>query len=411
MHALVYHKPKDIRYEAVPDPKILHARDVIVRVSATSICGSDLHIYNGYAPQRSRLIMGHEFMGIVEETGPRVLTLRRGDRVVVPFAVACGTCWFCEHSLPMHCQNSNKAHYGPDGANSRERGGGLFGHGDHYGHYDGGQAEFARVPYADSSCRKLPSGLPDERALFLGDIIPAGWAAAEWCGIKSGETVAVFGCGPVGLMAMKSAWLQGAGRVLGVDILAYRRDLAGRAASAETIDPNAADPVEAIRALTGGRGADAVIDAVGIEAEHGWGESLSNVLHRQVGTTKVLQQALQAVRRGGAVSVIGFYEGKFDGFPVGRIFEKGLRLRAGQAPVQPRIDMLLDMVVDGRLTAEDIVTHRLPLEDGARAYLIFNEKRENCVKIVLDPWAAGEAEYHASAAGRAESGAPPDPGT
>lgn len=394
MHALVYHKPKDIRYEAVPDPKILHARDIILKVTSTSICGSDLHMYNGYFPQKSRLVMGHEFMGVVEEVGPRVLTVKKGDRVIVPFPIACGQCWYCERGLPNACMNSNKSHYGHEG--TTDHGGGLFGYGDVYGHYDGGQAEYVRVPFADFSCRKIPRGVPDERVLFLGDIIPTGWCAAEWCDIKGGDTVAVFGCGPVGLMAMKAAWLQGAGRVIAIDILAYRRDLAGRVCSAQTIDPNAVDPVEAIRSLTEGRGADAVIDAVGIEAEHGWAESFSNVLHAQVGTTKVLQQCMRAARRGGAVTMIGVYDGKFDNFPVGQIFEKGLRVRGGQAPVQARIDMLLDMVLNGRLTAEDIVTHRLPLEDGARAYLIFNEKRENCVKIVLNPWAEGEAEYHAA---------------
>lgn len=396
MHALVYHKPKDVRYESVPDPKILHARDVILRVTAASISGSDLHIYNGYQPQKSRVILGREFMGVVEELGPRVLTFKKGDRVVVPFSIACGQCWFCERRLPGHCLNTNKPHYGPDGL--KDHGGGLFGGGDDYGQYDGGQAEFVRVPYADYSCRKVPEGVSDERALFLGDIVPAGWTAAEWCDIQAGDTVAVFGCGPVGLMAMKAARLQGAGRVLAVDVLAYRRDLAGRVCAAETIDPTAVDPVEAIRALTGGRGADAVIDAVGIEAHHDWGESLSNVLHRQVGTTKVLQAAMSAARRGGVVSMIGAYAGKFDNFPVGQIFEKGLRLRGGHAPVQAKLDMLLDMTVDGRITAEDIVTHRLSLEDGARAYHIFNEKRENCVKVVLKPWDAAEERYHAAGA-------------
>lgn len=397
MHALVYHKPKDIRYEAVPDPKILHARDIILKVTSTSICGSDLHIYNGYSPQKSALIMGHEFMGIVEEVGPRVLTVKKGDRVIVPFPIACGQCWYCERGLPNHCMNSNKAHYGHEGTTTDGRGGGLFGYGDLYGHYDGGQAEYVRVPFADFSCRKVPGGVPDERVLFLTDIMPTGWCAAEWCDIKGGDTVAVFGCGPVGLMAMKAAWLQGAGRVIGIDILAYRRDMAGRACAAETIDPNAVDPVEAVRSLTEGRGADAVIDAVGIEADHNWVESFSNVLHAQVGTTKVLRQCFRAVRRGGAVSMIGVYDGKFDDFPVGQIFEKGLRVRGGQAPVQAKIDMLLDMALNGRYTAEDIVTHRLPLEDGSRAYLVFNEKRENCVKVVLKPWDGGEAEYHAAA--------------
>lgn len=384
MKALVFHKPKDIRFETVPDPRIEHASDVILQVTASTICGSDLHIFNGYTPQKHPLVLGHEFMGVVVEVGPRVRTLKKGDRVVVPFPISCGDCWFCLRGLPGHCEKSNPRHYGPDG--TKNRGGGLFGYTDDYGPYDGGQAQYVRVPFADVGPRLVPEGMTDEQALFLSDIIPTGWLAAEWCGLKGGETVAVFGCGPVGLMAMKSARLQGAERVIAVDPLAYRRELARRVAGAEAIDPAAIDPVEAIRARTAGRGADACIDAVGMEADHGFLESVSNVIHRQTGTIKVLKTAIGAVRRGGAVSCIGVYGSPAADFPLNEIFEKGLSLRGGQAPVQGRIRMLMDLVARGELTAADLVSHRLPLADGPHAYRIFNDKQENCMKVLLRPW-------------------------
>src|SRR3569832_588265 len=385
MKALVFHSPKDVRFETVPDPRIENARDAILRVTSTSICGSDLHIYNGYFPQKSPMILGHEFMGIVAEVGPRVRNLKKGDRVVVHFPIACGECFFCARALPGQCERSNPARYGP--ADAKERGGGLYGYTDEYGPYNGGQAQYVRVPFADVGPRKVPDGLPDERVLFLSDIIPTGWTAAEWCELQGGENVDVIGCGSVGLMAMRSARLQGAARILAIDPVAYRRDAARRAADAEVIDPSSADPVEAVRELTGGRGADACIDAVGLEAEHGLMESVSNVLHLQVGTINSLRSAIAAARRGGAVSVIGVYGAPASDFPLNEVFDKGLRLRAGQAPVQARIDKLLDMVVAGRLTAEDLVTHRVPLAEGPAAYEAFNFKRESCLKFVLKPWA------------------------
>ncbi|MBI4377060.1 MAG: glutathione-dependent formaldehyde dehydrogenase [Elusimicrobia bacterium] len=384
MKALVFHKPKDVRLESVPDPKIEHVRDAIIRVTSTSICGSDLHIYNGYFPQARPLILGHEFMGIVEEVGPRVTNLKKGDRVVVPFPVACGECWFCRQDLPIHCERSNPKHYGPDGSMTR-KGGGLFGYTDLYGSYQGGQAEYVRVPFADYGPRKVPQGMPDEKALFLSDIIPTGWAAINWCGLEGGETVAVFGCGPVGLMALKSARARGAGRVIGVDILDYRLKKAVEVAQAAVINADKTDAVEAIRQMTTGRGADACVDAVGMEAEHDILESASNVVKAQVGTMRVLASAMKAARRSGTVSVVGVYGTDFDNFPLGQLFDKGLRLRAGQAPVHAHIDGLLDMVAQGSLRADDIVTHRLPLEEGPRAYKIFNEKREGCVKVMLKP--------------------------
>jgi S-(hydroxymethyl)glutathione dehydrogenase/alcohol dehydrogenase len=382
MKALVYHRPKTIRFEEVPEPRIEHAQDAILRVTSTAICGSDLHIYNGYFPQPRPMTLGHEFMGVVEEVGPRVTKLKKGDRVVVPFPISCGACFFCERGLPGHCERSNPKLYGPDGRTNK--GGGLFGYTDEYGGYEGGQAQYVRVPYADVGPRKVGDG-PDEKWLFLSDIIPTGWTAAKWCGLKGGETVAVFGCGPVGLMAMKSARLQGAERIIAVDILDYRRRTAARVARAEIVNPDDGDPVEKIRAMTGGRGADAVIDAVGLEAEHGFVQSMSNVLHLQVGTINALKTAVKAVRRGGNLSVIGVYGAPANAFPMDEIFDKGLALRAGQAPVQAVMDDVYAEVAAGRLTAEDIVSHRLALEDGPRAYKIFNDKQEACLKVVLKP--------------------------
>jgi len=384
MKALVFHKPKDIRLDFVADPRIENARDVIVKVTSSSISGSDLHIYNGYARQKKPLVLGHEFMGVVEEAGPQITALKRGDRVVVPFPISCGRCWFCERGLPAHCEKSNPAHYGPDGKTGR--GGGLFGYTEEYGHYGGGQAQYVRVPFGDVGPRKIPGGVPDERVLFLSDILPTGWIAAEWCEIKRGDTVAVFGCGPVGLMAMKAARLMGAARIIAVDVLDYRRRLAKRVADAETIDPSETDCVEAIRHLTHGRGADACIDAVGMDADRGLGESVENALRLQAGSIKVLRQCIKAVRRGGVVSAVGAYTSPANFFPLDEIFEKGLRLRAGQAPAQAVLDQVFELALKGVYTAEDIVTHRMPLDDGPKAYKMFNDKTDGCVKVVLKPW-------------------------
>ena len=383
MKALVFHKPKDIRYEDWPDPKIQHVRDAIVRVTATTICGSDLHIYNGYLPQPRSMVLGHEFMGVIEEVGPRVGNLKKGDRVVVPFQIACGECFFCKKGFTSNCEKSNPKFYGPDGTLT-QKGGGLFGYTDLYGGYDGGQAELVRVPFADFGCRKVPDGLTDEQVLFLTDIIPTGWCGAEWANIKEGDVVAVFGCGPVGLCAMKAAKLMGASRVIGVDILEYRLTAARKLAGADTINAELGDPVEILRELTGGRGPDACIDCVGMEAEHGLLESAGNLLRAQVGTTKVLKTCMRAVRRNGSVSVIGVYGLDYT-YPLGQFFDKGLIVRGGQALVQPNIDKLMGFIQEGKLKADDLITHRLSLEEGPHAYRIFNDKREDSLKMVLKP--------------------------
>jgi threonine dehydrogenase-like Zn-dependent dehydrogenase len=354
-------------------------------VTATAICGSDLHIYNGLIPQQKPLIMGHEFMGVIEDCGGEVSTVQKGDRVVVPFPIACGRCFFCNHGLPGHCENSNPKNYGAEGGLLKEKGGGLFGYTDLYGGYSGGQAEYVRVPYANFGPRKVPDELSDEEVLFLTDILPTGYTAIDWAQLKGGETVAVFGCGPVGLMAQKVAWLKGAAQVIGLDLQPYRLDMARRAAGSETINIAETDPVEAIRAMTGGRGADLCVDAVGMEAERSPLDKLSNVMHLQAGSIKALNTAVSAVRRGGVVSVVGVYGMPYDKFPLGQIFDKGISLYFGQAPVQKYIDELLVWVTGRKIQLNDIITHRLPIEEAPHAYDIFKNKKEDCVKVVLKP--------------------------
>jgi threonine dehydrogenase-like Zn-dependent dehydrogenase len=386
MKALVFHSPRKVQVDLVPDPKIQDPRDIILRVTATAICGSDLHIYNGLFPQPKPLVLGHEFMGVVEEVGAQVTQLEQGDRVVVPFPIACGSCWFCEHKFPTHCEVSNQAHYGPEGGLLSQKGGGLFGYTELYGGYAGGQAQYVRVPYADFGPRKVPDSLSDEEVLFLSDIAPTGYAGVKWAEVKPGETVAVWGCGPVGLMAQKLARLMGAAQVIGVDIVDYRLKLAREAAGAITLDASKIDAVDEVRRLTGGRGADVCIDAIGMEAHRTPLEKLSNVVHLQAGTTSALEKCLSAVRRGGRVSVLGVYGSKYDNVPLGQMLDKGLRVQFGQAPVHNLIDELLGFIADKRLRTNDIISHRLSLKDAPHAYQIFNEKQDKCTKVVLDPW-------------------------
>ena len=385
MKAVVFHKPGDMRVDNVDDPKIENPEDIILRVTSTAICGSDLHIYGGFFPQPDPLIMGHEFMGIVEEAGPAVTSVSPGDRVVIPFPIACGKCFFCEDGLPGHCEHSNPKFYGPEGGVKEQKGGGLFGYTDLYGGYSGGQAEFVRVPYANFGPRKVPADFGDEEVLFLTDIFPTGYSAIDWGGLKGGETVAVFGCGPVGLMAQKVAWLKGAGRVIGIDLLPYRLEMARKAAGSETINLAETNAIEAIRAMTEGRGADLCVDAVGMEAERKAGDKLSNLIHMQMGSINAFKMACSAVRRGGTVTTVGVYGIPYDQFPLGQIFDKGLHLHFGQAPVQKYIDELIEWVSQRKIVLNDIITHRLPLSDAPHAYEIFQKKEDNCVKVVLQP--------------------------
>ncbi|MBO0360971.1 glutathione-dependent formaldehyde dehydrogenase [Hymenobacter sp. BT186] len=387
MKALVYHGMKDVRVDTVDDPKIEDARDAIIRVTSTAICGSDLHIYNGSIPQPRPMVLGHEFMGIVEEVGKGVGgKLKVGDRVVVPFPVACGTCYFCNHELPGHCENSNPEHYGPEGGLLTEKGGALFGYTDLYGGYNGGQAEYVRVPYADFGPRVIPDSLTDEQALFLTDIFPTGYSGIDWADVKGGEIIAIFGSGPVGIMAAKSAWLRGAARVIIVDTQQYRLDKAKASANVETILwENAKDVVEQIRAMSEGRGADVCVEAVGFEPDRDLLDRAKAVINLEKGSPKVLEACMSAVRRGGTVTILGVYGTPFDNFPVGQLFDKGIKLMGGQAPAHKHIDKLLQYVIDGKVVLDDIISHRLPLAEAAHGYDIFRNKKDNCLKVVLKP--------------------------
>jgi threonine dehydrogenase-like Zn-dependent dehydrogenase len=390
MKAAVIHGPGKVTCDTVDDPKLKEDRDIILKVTATAICGSDLHIYSGGIPQPRPMVLGHEFMGIVEETGKAVTNLKRGDRVVVPFPVACGHCFFCEHEMPGNCENSNPKHYGPEGGLLTQKGGALFGYTDLYGGYDGGQAQYVRVPYADFGPRKVPDSLTDEQVLFLTDIFPTGYTGIDWGKVQGGETVAIFGSGPVGIMAAKSAWLRGAAKVLIVDTLQYRLDMAKRAADAETIlwGGNGKEVIEQIRAVTEGRGADVCVEAVGFEPDRNFLDRAKAVINLEKGSPKVIEACMSAVRRGGTVSVLGVYPTTYDNFPLGQFFDKGIMLRGGQAPAHKHIDQLLKYVEEGKVKLDDIITHRLPLTKIAEGYSMFKKKEDNCVKVVLDPWAA-----------------------
>ncbi len=387
MKAAVIHGPGVVTCDNVPDPKIVNPDDIILKVTATAICGSDLHIYSGGFPQPRPMVLGHEFMGIVEETGSAVTKLKRGDRVVVPFPIACGHCFFCHHDVPGNCENSNPDNYGPEGGIVTQKGGGLFGYTDLYGGYDGGQAEYVRVPYANYGPRIVPDNLTDEQVLFLTDIFPTGYTGIDWGEVKGGETVAIFGAGPVGIMAAKSAWLRGAGRVVIVDTLQYRLDKAKQAANCETIlwENGEKEVIEQIRAMTNGRGADVCVEAVGFEPDRSIIDRAKAVINFEKGSVKVLEACMSAVRRSGIVSVLGVYPATYDNFPVGQFFDKGIILKGGQAPAHKHIDKLLSYVVEGKVKLDDIITHRLPLSEIAHAYSIFKKKEDNCVKVVLDP--------------------------
>lgn len=388
MKAAVIHGPGSVTYDSVDDPILKEQDDIIIRVTATAICGSDLHIYSGGIPQPRPMVLGHEFMGIVEETGKQVTNLNVGDRVVVPFPIACGSCYFCNHHLPIHCEHSNPEHYGPEGGVLTQKGGALFGYTDLYGGYDGGQAQYVRVPYANFGPRVVPDNLTDEQVLFLTDIFPTGYTGVDWAGINGGETVAIFGAGPVGIMAAKSAFLRGANRVIVIDTLLYRLDKAQETTNCEAIlwDDTAKAVVEQVRDLTKGRGADVCIDAVGFEPDRSLIDKAKAIINLEKGSVKVLEACMSAVRRGGIVSVLGVYPYLYDNFPIGQFFDKGITIKGGQAPAHKHIDKLLEYVVNGKVQLDDIITHRLPLSDVSHAYDIFKKRTDGCVKVVLDPW-------------------------
>jgi len=387
MKAAVFHAPGKITCDTIDDPIIKESNDIILKVTSTAICGSDLHMYSGGLPQLRPMVMGHEFMGIVEEVGKGITHLKAGDRVVVPFPIACGGCFFCQHDLPVACENSNPEHYGPEGGILTEKGGALFGYTDLYGGYNGGQAQYVRVPYAHFGPRKVADHLTDEQVLFLTDIFPTGYTGVMWGELKGGETVAVFGAGPVGSMSVKSAILHHAKKVIVIDTLQYRLDQIKKLTGCETILwEDAKSTIEQIRDMTDGRGADLCIDAVGFEPERDLLDRAKAVLNFEKGSIKVLEACMSAVRRGGIVSILGVYPVNYDNFRLGQIFDKGITLKAGQAPVHPIIDQLMKYVENGDVVLDDIITHRLSLDEVAKGYEIFDKKKDGCVKVILDPW-------------------------
>jgi threonine dehydrogenase-like Zn-dependent dehydrogenase len=378
MRALTYLGPSRVRMTDKPEPVPEHPEDAIVRVTRAAICGSDLHLYHGLVPDtRVGCTFGHEFTGVVEQVGPDVQSLRPGDRVVVPFNIACGRCFFCQRELYGSCDWSNP--------NSQLLGG-VYGYSHTTGGYEGGQAEYVRVPFADVGPLKIPDGLDDEAVLFLSDVLPTGYQAAEMASIERGESVVVFGCGPVGLFAQKSAWLQGAGRVIAVDHVPERLELATRLSHVETVDFGlVGDVVAHLRDLTDGRGPDVAIDAVGLEARGSWVHRALGALRLQAGAPTAIGWAIDAVRKGGRVSIVGVYGPPWNLVPIGTAMNKGLTLRMGQCNVRRYMPRLLEHIQAGRIDARAIITHRLPLEDAPAGYELFADKLDGCVKCVLRP--------------------------
>jgi threonine dehydrogenase-like Zn-dependent dehydrogenase len=393
--ALCWQGKNDVRVERVNDPSILNPRDAIVRITRTAICGSDLHLYDGYIPtMEPGDILGHEFMGEVVETGSEVKKLKKGDRVVVPFTIACGQCYYCKHELWSACDNTNpnawmaEKMYGFSGS-------GLFGYSHMMGGYAGGQAQFARVPFADVGAINVPESLSDEQVLFLSDIFPTGFMAAENCNIKSGDVVAIWGCGPVGQFTIRSAFMLGAARVIAIDRYSERLKMA-RAAHADIINYEEVDDlIEELKWMTGGRGPDACIDAVGMEA-HGTGLAAAYDYSKQsmkmsFDRPTVLREAIQACRKGGVVSVPGVYGGMLDKVPFGASFGKGLVFKMGQTHVHRYSEPLLRRIQNGEIDPSFVITHRLSLDEAPDAYRVFRDKKEECVKVVLDPWKDAKA--------------------
>lgn len=392
MQALTWHGQKDVRVERVPDPKIVNPCDAIIRITTTAICGSDLHLYDGYIPtMMPGDVLGHEFMGEVVEVGKSVTNLKIGDRVVVPFTIACGSCFFCEKELYSACDNSVPAEkaditdvfYGATPS-------GLFGYSHMMGGYAGGQAQFARVPFADRGPIKIPDGLEDEKVVFLSDIFPTGYMAAENCNIQPGDTVAIWGCGPVGQFAIRSAFMLGAEKVIAMDHHPSRLEMA-RHGGAQTLNFKEVNVLSALKEMTGGRGPDGCIDCVGLESH---GLAIDNMLDfakKQVmlGTDRphALREAIMACRKGGTVSIAGVYGGLLDMLPMGAAFGKGLTFRMGQTHMHKYLGPLLDRVQAGDIDPSFVISHRMPLHDAPKAYKMFKERRNEVTKVVLSPWA------------------------
>jgi len=389
MRAVTWHGRHDVRVDTVPDPEIVNPRDAIIRITSTAICGSDLHLYDGYIPgMRAGDILGHENMGEVVEVGPKS-TLKKGDKVVIPFTVSCGQCFFCQKQQFSACDNSNPAETAD--ASEIMMGhpmGGAFGYAHLTGGYAGGQAEYLRVPYSDIGPLVVPDEVEDDKVVFLSDILPTGWMAAENCDIEPGDTVAVWGCGPVGLFAIQSAFILGAHRVIAIDHFPTRLELA-KQLGADILDYNEVDVRAALAEMTGGIGPDAVIDCVGMESH---GMSIDNIsdtvkAHLFLGTERphALRQAILACRKGGRVSVPGVYGGFADKFPLGQMMEKGLTLKQGQTHVQKYTRKLLDMIMEGKIDTTFLISHHASLEDAPDMYRHWHDEQNEYTKIVLKP--------------------------
>jgi threonine dehydrogenase-like Zn-dependent dehydrogenase len=380
----------EVEVQEVPDPKILNRRDAIIRITSSAICGSDLHLYDGYVPtMKEGDVLGHEFMGEVVEVGSGVDNFQIGDRVVVPFPIACGHCLACEREEYSLCENSN-----PNAELAERMWGnspcGIFGYSHMLGGFAGGQAEYVRVPFADIGPLKIENDLPDEQVLFLSDILPTGYMGAEMCDIQPGDVVAVWGAGPVGQLAMASARLLGAEEVIAIDHVDFRLAMAERQVGATPINLDQTDVREELLELTGGRGPDACIDAVGMEADHGTGpiaayDRVKQALRAETDRPHALRQAITSCRNGGTVSVIGVYGGFLDKFPMGAVVNRSLTIKSGQCHVHRYMRPLLDHIEQGRIDPSFIVTHRLPLEETPAGYDTFKHKENECVKVVLQP--------------------------
>ncbi|MBQ0980682.1 MULTISPECIES: zinc-dependent alcohol dehydrogenase [Micromonospora] len=388
MKATAWMGTDSVKVIDVPDPKIMNARDAIVRITTTAICGSDLHLYHGYIPaMRKGDILGHEFMGEVVEVGPEVRNLKPGDRVVVPFPIACGHCSSCQRGLYSVCENSN-----PNAGIAEKIMGhspaGIFGYSHLLGGYAGGQAEYARVPFADIGPLKVPDEVSDDQAVMLADVFPTGYMGAEMCDIKPGQVIAVWGSGPVGLLAAASARLLGAERVIVIDRFPYRLRLAEEHTGAETINYEQADVLDTLNEMTAGRGPDACIDAVGLEGHHGNAAMYAYDRAKQVARVETerpfaLRQAILACRSGGVVSVVGAYGGFVDKFPMGAFMNRSLVMRTGQCHVQRYTRPLLERIQRGEIDPSFIVSHRMPLRDAPKGYKIFQKKQDDCTKVLL----------------------------
>jgi threonine dehydrogenase-like Zn-dependent dehydrogenase len=389
MKAVCWHSAQDVRVETVPDPKILNPRDAIIKVTSTAICGSDLHLYEGNIPSmESGDILGHEFMGEVVETGAEVKNLQKGDRVVVPFTIACGGCFFCNKDLWSLCDNSNPNAWMAEKLYGHSPSG-IYGYSHLLGGYAGGQAEYARIPFADVGPLKIPDGLEDDKVLFLTDIFPTGYMAAENADIEPGDTVAVWGCGPVGQFAIKSAYMLGAERVIAIDRFAERLQMAKEQGNAEIINYEEIDPGEALKEMTGGRGPDRCIDAVGMEA-HGTDamavyDKLKQGVKLETDKPTVLRQAIVACRKGGTVSIPGVYGGFVDKVPLGAVVNKALTLRSGQTHVHKYLQPLLERIQRGEIDPSYVISHHLSIDDAPKGYKMFRNKEDNCTKVVLKP--------------------------